>query len=243
MITDGLSPQTPPLSLSIRQLSTQHPLRAKGEFRTSSLTGYNHRLLPSPLREIGRGILLLFLVFLGCQPADQSPTELRDFRLPGTPLSVGGDFTLTDHNNQPFTLSNQSGPFLLFFGYANCPDVCPQTLSKISQVYAQLGDDAKYLKTLFISVDPDRDPPETLKTYLDYFNMPVIGLTGPKATIDKTVKQYGGFYQVSDQNSAAGYLIDHSVYIYLIDKNGDVRFLFRSKDTPQNIADVVRQLK
>src|ERR1700729_2903114 len=79
-------------------------------------------------------------------------------------LPVGGDFVLTDYNNQPFELSSLQGKaVLIFFGYTSCPDICPTTLSKLASVYKVLGNDAKRVKTVYISVDPQRDTPEPLK--------------------------------------------------------------------------------
>ena len=100
-------------------------------------------------------------------------------------LSVGGDFVLTDHNGQRFELSSLRGKaVLIFFGYTSCPDVCPTTLSKLSAVYKDLGKDANRVKTLYITVDPDRDTPAVLKEDLGSFDLDALGLTGTKPEID-----------------------------------------------------------
>ncbi|MDP6042470.1 MAG: SCO family protein, partial [Candidatus Latescibacteria bacterium] len=139
-------------------------------------------------------------------------------------------------------LSDQDHPYLIFFGYTSCPDACPQTLARIASAYTLLDDNTHDLKTLFISVDPNRDPPQALKTYLSHFDVPAIGLTGSRDSINAVVKRYAAHYEINDQNSAAGYLIDHSLYTYLIDRNGNIRFLFRASHTAEDIATVVRQL-
>src|SRR5277367_4908854 len=94
-------------------------------------------------------------------------------------LPVGGDFALTDDNNQHFELSSLRGKaVLIFFGYTSCPDVCPTTLSKLSEVYRQLGPAAARVKTLYVSVDPQRDTPMVLKEDLSDFDLDALGLTG-----------------------------------------------------------------
>src|ERR1700675_4137211 len=128
---------------------------------------------------------LLALASLGCQRA-QLPV-----------LSVGGDFALTDYNNQRFELSSLRGKaVLIFFGYTSCPDVCPTTLSKLSEVYQHLGDDSKRVKTLYFTVAPGRDTPAILKDDLSNFDVDALGLTGTKAEIDKVVALYGAHYEI-----------------------------------------------
>ena len=184
----------------------------------------------------------LHLFFFACQPLERTPQGDPDLTLSAEPHSFGGDFTLVDHDGNAFRLADQQRPFLLFFGYASCPDACPQTLARLARVYALLGEDARDLTALFVSVDSKRDSPEVLKTYLSHFDVPAIGLTGSQDRIDAVVKRYAAHYEINDQNSAAGYLIDHSLYIYLIDHNGDLRFFFRPSHTAEEIATVARQL-
>src|SRR5260221_14380522 len=98
---------------------------------------------------------------------------------------AGGDFTLTDYNDQPFSLSQQRGKIvLIFFGYTNCADACPTMLTKLKRVYAQLGDGQAKIQTVFVSVDPARDTPTVLRDYLKFFSINAIGLTGKKEEID-----------------------------------------------------------
>ncbi|MFT5369765.1 MAG: protein SCO1/2 [Candidatus Latescibacterota bacterium] len=204
-------------------------------------------LSPGPFRlatcRLAMGLFsLLIFVFLGCQSPDQMGEPERDLTLEKEAFPIGGDFVLTDQNGQPFRLLDQKRPVLLFFGYATCPDFCPQTLARLAKVYSVLGDDAKDVLTVFVSVDSQRDTPDVLKTYLSHFDVSVVGLTGTKEAVDAVVKQYAGFYEVRDEGSAAGYLIDHSLYIYVVDRMGGVRFLLRSTDSVADIVTVVRQL-
>ncbi|MEZ5593493.1 MAG: SCO family protein [Gammaproteobacteria bacterium] len=92
---------------------------------------------------------------------------------------LGGDFTLTDHNGQPYHLQQDQGKIILLsFGYTSCPDVCPLTLAVVTATLRQLGERAAQVRPLFISVDPQRDTPPLLKSYVEHFHPSIIGLTG-----------------------------------------------------------------
>lgn len=164
-------------------------------------------------------VCLAALGSLSCQ-------QLASNRLPV--MSIGGNFSLTDHNGQHFDLASQHGKaVLIFFGYTSCPDACPTTLSKLASVYRRLGDDAKHVKTLYISVDPQRDTPAVLKADLASFQIDALGLTGTKAEIDKVVDMYGAAYEiVPEPNSAAKYSVAHSTTLYVLDAAGRVRITF-----------------
>ena len=182
------------------------------------------------------------LLFMACKPLERVPQSDPDLTLSADSYPFGGDLTLVDHDGNSFHLADQERPFLLFFGYASCPDACPQTMARLASAYTILGEDARDLGTLFVSVDPGRDSPEMLKSYLSHFDVPAIGLTGVQDSIDAVVKRYAAHYEIGERNSAAGYLIDHSLYTYLLDQNGDLRFFFRPSHTAEDIATVVRQL-
>lgn len=158
--------------------------------------------------------------------------------------SLGGDFTLTDHNNERFDLASQRGKVVLvFFGYSMCPDVCPTTLSKLSSVSRRLGNERGEIRTLYISVDPERDTPEVLKADLALFTLDAIGLTGTKAEIDQVVAQYGASYEmVPTPESAARYSLTHSTTLYVLDKEGRVRLTFPYEATIDEIVEGIRSL-
>lgn len=145
------------------------------------------------------------------------------------PVLPGGDFTMTDHDGQPFALSSLRGKVvLIFFGYTSCPDACPTTLSKLASVYRRLGRDASQVKTLYISVDPARDTPAVLKADLDSFELDALGLTGTKEQIDKVVALYGAAYAITPMpESAAKYMVAHTTSLYALDANGRTRIEFR----------------
>jgi protein SCO1/2 len=157
-------------------------------------------------------------------------------------LPVGGDFVLTDHNSQRFELSSLRGKaVLIFFGYTSCPDVCPTTLSKLSEVNKRLGNDSKRVKTLYISVDPGRDTPAVMKDDLSNFDVDALGLTGTKAEIDKVVALYGAQYEIIPlPDSAAKYAVAHTATLYALDTAGRTRLEF---PYDAKVEDIVKGLK
>jgi len=143
------------------------------------------------------------------------------------PPARAADFELVDQNGQEFRLSEQQGQVvLIFFGYTNCPDVCPVTLSEFRRVKSQLGDRAQDVQFVFVTVDPERDTAERTGTYLAGFDPAFIGLTGDLEVLQKTWEDYGVLVEKQESASKAGYLIDHTARIYAIDKQGNWRLTF-----------------
>jgi protein SCO1/2 len=160
-------------------------------------------------------------------------------RAPALPIEpIGGDFALTDHNNQPFELASLRGKVvLIFFGYSFCPDVCPTTLSKLSSVTRRLGEQRSQVRTLYISVDPERDTPDVLKADLDQFDLDALGLTGSRAEVDRVVNLFGAKYEiVPTPESAARYTVSHSTTLYALDGEGRVRLTFPYEATVDEIV-------
>jgi protein SCO1 len=157
---------------------------------------------------------------------------------------AGPDFTLTDQNGQSFRLSDQQGNVvLLFFGYTQCPDVCPTTLATWRKVHEDLGDGAQDVRFVFVTVDPERDTPERLGLHVNAFNPDFIGLTGSQAELEAV---YDFFDIVHEKNtasgSAAGYLIEHTATAFLLDPEGRWR-LRETYGTPaEDIAHDIRLL-
>jgi protein SCO1/2 len=141
---------------------------------------------------------------------------------------VGGPFTLTAENGQRVTDADFHGRYMLaFFGFTNCPDVCPMTLQRIADAL----EDEPSLKTrvtpVLISVDPERDTPEKMKDYVAYFGPSFRGLTGSQSEIAAVLKSYGVYAKkVKLEDSALGYTIDHSSFIYLFDPEGQFVTVF-----------------
>lgn len=176
-------------------------------------------------------MLLVLLVLAAC--AKSAPEKLMKI----------GEFTLVDQDGRTFRSSTLKGqPALLFFGYTHCPDACPTTMAKVARAYRKLGPDARRIPTLFVSVDP-RDTPEVLKQYLSYFAaVPTKGLTGSKAQIDDVVKRFGARYEIQPTGSAAGPLVDHTIRLYLLDRDGDVVRMFDPTTEPDEIAQAMKGL-
>jgi protein SCO1/2 len=159
-------------------------------------------------------------------------------------LTIGGNFMLTDHNGQRFELSSLRGKaVMIFFGYTSCPDACPTTMSKLASVYSRLGADAKRVKMLYVSVDPERDTPSVLKSDLGYFQVDALGLTGTKAEIDKVVGLYGATYEIiPTPQSEAKYTVAHSTTLYALDAAGRTRLLFDYDATVDEIVSGLRSI-
>ncbi len=154
---------------------------------------------------------------------------------------VGGPFDLVDQNGREVTDRDMAGhPFLVFFGYTHCPDVCPTTLFEMSEIFNKLGADANRVGGLFITVDPERDTPSAIKDYLSSFNPHLRGLTGNPAAIAATLKGYR-VYAKKVPTADGDYSMDHSAIVYLMDKEGRFVAPFNLKRTPEAAAADLRK--
>src|SRR3954468_4818018 len=134
--------------------------------------------------------------------------------------TIGGPFRLTDQNGRTVTEQDFKGaPFLVFFGFTHCPDVCPTTLFEVSEILRNLGPDAARVRVAFITVDPERDTPAALKDYLSSFDPHLLGVTGDPAAIAAMGKAYR-VYSKKVPLEGGGYTMDHTAIIYLMDKDG-----------------------
>jgi protein SCO1 len=151
---------------------------------------------------------------------------------------VGGPFTLTDQDGRRVTEADLRGrPSLVFFGFTNCPDVCPTALFTIAEAMKIAGLTKTDLVPVFISVDPERDTPETLKAFAGHFSPDIVALTGSPAEIDAVVKGYKAYAKkVEAPESGLGYLVDHSAFAYLMDANGRFIRTFAPSGDPGELA-------
>jgi protein SCO1 len=155
--------------------------------------------------------------------------------------AIGGPFRLIDQNGQAVTDRDLKGePFLVFFGFTHCPDVCPTTLMELSEVLDKLGPDAARVEALFITVDPERDTPAELKDYLSSFNPRFKGLTGDPAAIAQVAKSYR-VYMKKVPLENGDYTMDHTALVYLMDKNGKFVAPFNLKRRPEDAAADLRR--
>ena len=152
------------------------------------------------------------------------------------PAAIGGPFQLTDQNGKTVTEKSLKGkPTLIFFGYTHCPDVCPTSLFEISEVLRALGKDADKVNAVFISVDPERDTPSTMKDYLSSFDPHLEGLSGDPEETAKVIKSYR-VYAKKVPGKDGDYTMDHTALIYLMDREGRFVSPFNLKRTPEEAA-------
>jgi protein SCO1/2 len=155
----------------------------------------------------------------------------------------GGDFTLQSKDG-PVSLSDSKGKVrLLYFGYTFCPDVCPTSLARIGAAFKALNEDElKQVQGILVSVDPDRDTVEKLADYTRYFHPQIVGITGTKAQIDEIAKRYDVKYRKAEGSTAASYLVDHTAYIFVIDKKGKIREYLPHAVQVERAVEVIRKL-
>ncbi|WP_424363456.1 SCO family protein [Methylocystis parvus] len=177
---------------------------------------------------IGAGVV--FAAIFGVFVAMTSGTP------PAPPASaIGGPFQLTSQTGQQVSEKDLLGkPFLIFFGYTHCPDVCHTTLFEMSEIMRALGPDAK-VGGLFVTVDPERDTPEVLKDYLASFDSRIIGVTGPRAQLEPMLRSYR-IYAKRAPGKEEDYAVDHTTVVYLMDKNGRFVTSFNVGRKPEEAA-------
>lgn len=175
-------------------------------------------------------------IFLFSKPASFRGTFFEE------PYPAAPEIELARANGSSFQLSETRGKVvLLFFGYTSCPDVCPTTLAELTQALERLGpENAQQVQVLFITVDPQRDTPERVQEYVDHFNPDFIGLSGTESELATVWRNYGVFRENVEGTSAAGYLVNHTARVTLIDQAGNMRVSF-AFDTP--VDDIVHDLK
>jgi protein SCO1/2 len=150
--------------------------------------------------------------------------------------TVGGPFKLIDQNNKPITEQDFKGqPFLVFFGFTHCPDVCPTTLFEVSEIFRTLGPEAKNLRAMFVTVDPERDTPAVIKDYLSSFDPRIVGATGDVDAITAAEKSYR-VYAKKVPTDGGGYTMDHTAIVYLMNKDGRFVAPFNMKRRPEEAA-------
>jgi protein SCO1/2 len=156
--------------------------------------------------------------------------------------AVGGPFSLVDQDGKVTTDQDFKGkPFLVFFGFTHCPDVCPTALFEISEIFSKLGADADRMRALFITVDPERDTPEKLKDYLSSFDRHVRGLTGEPAAVQAVTKSYRVYSKKVPLEGGKDYTMDHTAIVYLMDKEGRFVAPFNLKRRPEEAAAELRR--
>ncbi len=171
---------------------------------------------PAPRRQLTLPLVVLGLSLVLLAGAIGLTFFARDPGAPA-PSAIGGPFQLVYQDGRKVTQDDFKGqPALVFFGYTHCPDVCPTTLFELSEILRKLGPAAK-VRGVFVTVDPERDTPELMKTYLSSFDPRIGGLSGDRASIDAMLKTYR-VYSKKIPGEGEGYTMDHSAIVYLMDR-------------------------
>jgi protein SCO1/2 len=145
-----------------------------------------------------------------------------------TGLDYAKDFALTDHNGKPRTLADFKGKaVVMFFGYTQCPDVCPTTMAEMANVMQQLGPLADRVQVLFVTVDPARDTPTILSQYVPAFDKRFLGLYGDDAATAKVAKEFKVYYQKVPGKTPGSYTMDHTAGSYVFDPKGNIRLFVK----------------
>ena len=197
------------------------------------------------IRFVAWGAVFVVFAFLGLRvitSSSGSNTTSNDTAGNGP----GGPFILTSHLGEKVSSHDFLGKYMMvYFGYSYCPDVCPLELQKLTSSLLALeaeGYDTSTIQPLFISVDPERDTPETLKDYIPLFHPSLIGLTGTVEEINDAASKYKVYFAKRESDDIDGYLMDHLSVIFFMDKNGNYKQLFTAKNKPEDIADTLRPL-
>jgi len=175
----------------------------------------------------------------GCGVSDAPKFHATDI----TGADYAKAFTLTDQHGKSRSLAEFKGKAVtVFFGYTQCPDVCPTNLTTMAQVVKLLGADGERLQVLFVTVDPQRDTQQLLSEYMPAFHPSFLGLRGDAATTEGVMKDFRIFAQKQGDIAGGNYTVDHTAGTYAYDPQGRLRLYIRHGETPQNIADDLRLL-
>jgi protein SCO1/2 len=170
--------------------------------------------------------LCCVLALTACEKPQSPKVPFANTDITGLDYAKG--FALTDHNGKPRTLADFKGKVVVvFFGYTQCPDVCPTTLSELAGIKKALGSDAERLQVIFITLDPQRDTPELMAGFIPAFDSSFLGLWGEQALIDKVAKDFKVFAQKVPSKDSKSYTIDHTAGSYVFDDQGHIRLFVR----------------
>jgi protein SCO1/2 len=166
-----------------------------------------------------------------------SPVDTAFKNTDVTGLAYAKDFSLPDHNGKLRTLADFKGKaVVVFFGFTQCPDVCPTTMVEMANVMKELGPLADRVQVLFVTIDPERDKPEMLAQYVPSFDPRFLGLAGDMAATEKMAKEFKVFYQKVPGKEPGSYSMDHTAGSYIFDPQGRIRLFVRHGQGPEPIA-------
>jgi protein SCO1/2 len=184
-----------------------------------------------------------FAWLLLTRPEGPTVTSRADPGMPG--FSIGAPFTLTGTDGQPFSSAQalNGRPYAVFFGFTNCPDVCPNTLGRLAKLRRDLGKGEQAFDIVFISVDPKRDTPAVVRDYVGLFGTPIIGLTGNEEQVASVAKSHA-IYQarIADPESPGGYTVDHGSQVLLFGRDGKFVATIAQEEAEQPALDKLRRI-
>jgi protein SCO1/2 len=190
---------------------------------------------------ISLGLCSALLAACSDKPADGAAGGFSGIDITGADYATG--FSLTDHNGQPRTLADFKGKVVVvFFGYTQCPDVCPTSMSEMAQAKQLLGADGEKLQGLFVSVDPERDTPAVMKEYMASFDPTFLALYAAPGQLPEVAKSFRIYYKKVDGKTPTSYTMDHSAGSYVYDPQGRLRLYHRYGSGAQALADDVKKL-
>jgi protein SCO1 len=184
----------------------------------------------------------LAVTLAGCDKvAAPTPPSFQNTDLTG--LDYARDFALTDHNGKPRTLADFKGKVVvMFFGFTQCPDVCPTTMAEMAAVMKELGPQADQVQVLFVTIDPARDTQQLLAQYVPAFDPRFLGLYGDAEATAKVAKEFKVFYAKVNGKTEGSYSMDHTAASYVFDRNGKIRLFVRHGKGPAPIVHDIKQL-
>jgi len=188
-------------------------------------------------------LALLFLPLVLLAACDTGPGKPAFKAIDITGAEYGRDFKLPDADGQVRTLADFKGKVtVVFFGYTQCPDVCPTSMVEMAEAKRLLGADGERLQGIFISVDPERDTPEIMREYMDSFDPSFLALHVPAEALPELAKRFRIYYKKVDGQTPTSYTMDHSAGSYVYDTQGRVRLFHRYGSGAQALADDVKKL-
>ncbi|MFN2188912.1 MAG: SCO family protein [Candidatus Promineifilaceae bacterium] len=175
-------------------------------------------------------LIAALMILAACQTEHEYAGTLLSTPIPAPSIEL-------ESAEGPVSLQDFRGHYTyVYFGYTFCPDICPTTLATLKSVKEELGDDGSELEVVMISVDPERDTAEVLAQYMSYFDDSFVGLTGDKSLVDEVGAPFGLYYSKHEGSEATGYLVDHSAYVYLLDRDSNAVVVYPHGTTADGFA-------
>lgn len=199
------------------------------------------------MRKIGIRILISLIVvaaYIGWRMGTNTDeTPLNKAQNPAEAY-VGGDFVLTNQYDKEVSSKDFRGKIMVvFFGFTNCPDICPAALLNLTNILEKLGDKANDVAPVFITVDPERDTPEAIREYLQSFDSRIVGLTGTREAVDKVADAYKVYHAAQKKDEKENtYMVNHSGYIYVMNREGKYLKHFASNDKEEAITTYLKNV-